>query len=455
MQISIKNIIATLLITIAMTACNDTNSSIGIEVQDPRDNIIVSADTFIIQSADYYVPAISAQADSFIIGEYFSPKYGTTKSELLVQLAPPVDYAFPGSEYRPTPDSLVLLMYYNTWFGSPYAPIEMSIYEINKQSIDYNTHYLSNLNIDDFSDKSVLMGKRLATTIDLSRVDSLGNDTAETPYIRYKFDDTQLKRFFSIPQESYASEESFLEEFKGLYITTHYGTSTLVYLNQISLFLYYHYTYTRSGKDTVVNTSIHYPANKEVRQLHKFSHPDLAEVAQHHDSVNYIKSAAGIYPKITIPIGRIKQRVNEVVGEKEPHINGANIEVECTMPDTDHPYINPPSYIMAISTDKYDDFLRTNSVPTSIDTTTIVASYNAASNSYKLDFAYFIEKKLQNSETQPDDTVEMMLVPVTIETSNGSNITKIKPLAMLSAVTVRSGQNEHSPMRLKILYNGF
>ena len=32
---------------------------------------------------------------------------------------------------------------------------------------------------------------------------------------------------------------------------------------------------------------------------------------------------------------------------------------------------------------------------------------------------------------------------------------ELKPLTKLAATTIRSGKNEHSPMRIKILYNGF
>lgn len=442
-----------------ITSCKN-DDSVGITIQPQEDEIIVASDTFLIESENYYVPAISAQADSMILGEFYSAKYGSTKAELLVQIAPPIDYKFPEEKYNPQPDSLVLTMYYNSWFGSSYAPLEFSIYEINKQPIDYNTQYLSNLNIGDFSDSTILMGKRLMTSIDLSRADTLKEDTASTPYVRYKFDQTQLERFFNMPQDVYKSEEAFLNEFKGLYITTRYGSSTMICFNQITMYLYYHYTYQKNGKDTVINTSIIFPSNKEVRQLNKFTHPNIEEITACNDSINYIKSAAGIYPKIRIPIGEMSKRIHSKIGDKQLNINAAEIIIENIKYDEKDVYMGQPYYLLALTTEQFDDFIKYNTIPSATDTTAVVANYSASTDSYKLDLAYFITKYLRNEMIEDDDMIEMILMPVIVEsstsTSTGStSITSIKPLTQLAATTIRSGKNEYSPMRMKILYNGF
>ena len=450
-------------VIIALVACITScknDESVGITIQPQEDEIIIASDTFLIESENYYVPAISAQADSMILGEFYSAKYGTTKAELLLQIAPPIGYKFPEEKYKPEPDSLILMMYYNTWFGSAYAPLEFSIYEINKQSIDYNTQYLSNLEIGDFCDSTILMGKRLMTSIDLSRADSVKEDTAATPYVRYKFDQTQLKRFFNMPQDVYKSEDAFLNEFKGLYITTRYGSSTLICFNQITMCLYYHYTYKKNEQDTIVNTSVIFPSNKEVRQLNKFTHPDIEQVAQCHDSINYIKSAAGIYPKIRIPIGKMSKRIYSTIGDRQLNVNAAEIIIEDIAYDSTDVFMGMPSYLLALTTEQFDDFIKYNTIPTATDTTAIIANYSSNRKGYKLDLAYFITKYLRNQTVEEDDVIEMILMPVNIEstmstTTGATSVTKIAPLTQLSATTIRSGKNEYSPMRLKILYNGF
>ena len=455
-----KYFIYVIIATMALLTSCKNDESVGVTIKPQEDEIIVAADTFLIESENYFVPAISAQADSMILGEFYSAKYGTTKAELLLQIAPPIDYRFPEEKYKPEPDSLILMMYYNTWFGSPYAPLEFSVYEINKQGIDYNTQYLSNLEIGDFCDSTILMGKRLMTSIDLSRADSVTEDTAATPYVRYKFDQTQLERFFNMPQEVYKSEDAFLNEFKGIYLTTRYGSSTLICFNQITMYLYYHYTYQKNGKDTVVNTSIIFPSNKEVRQLNKFSHPDMEQIAVCHDSINYIKSAAGIYPKIRIPIGEMSKRIYSTIGDKQLNVNAAEIIIENIAYDSTDVFMSKPSCLLALTTEQFDDFIKYNTIPTATDTTAIIANYSSTLDGYKLNLAYFITKYLRNEMVEDDDVIEMILMPVNLDavtstTTGSTSVTSIKPLTQLAATTIRSGKNEHSPMRLKILYNGF
>ena len=85
----------------AIVASCKNDDSVGITIQPQEDEIVIASDTFLIESENYYVPAISAQADSMILGEFYSAKYGTTKAELLVQIAPPIDYRFPDEKYNP------------------------------------------------------------------------------------------------------------------------------------------------------------------------------------------------------------------------------------------------------------------------------------------------------------------------------------------------------------------
>ena len=304
------------------------------------------------------------------------------------------------------------------------------------------------------------MGKRLMTSIDLSRADSVSEDTAAVPYVRYKFDQTQLERFFNMPQEVYRNEEAFLDEFKGLYLTTRYGSSTLICFEQITMYLYYHYTYQKNGKDTIVNTSIIYPSNKEVRQLNKFTHPNIETIATCHDSVNHIKSAAGIYPKIRIPIGEMSKRIYSSIGDKQLNVNAAEIIVETIDYDSTDVFMGQPYYLLALTTEQFDDFIKYNTIPSATDTTAIIANYMASKGGYKIDLAYFITKYLRNQTVEEDDVIEMILMPVIVETATSTStgatsVTNLKPLTQLAATTIRSGKNPHSPMRLKILYNGF
>lgn len=444
----------------ALTACGDIGGN-GVEIRPDQDVVVVCADTFHIECENYCVPAISAQADTMVLGEFYSPSYGTTKAELLLQLAAPEGYTFPDDSYNPQPDSLVLLMYYNTYFGSPYAPLEISVYEMNKGSIDYASRYYSDINPGDYCDSTILMGKRVMTSVDLTPRDSdyvdEDNTTGAFGYVRYKFDDTQLNRFFNVVKKNPTiTTDEFLKDFKGLYVTTRYGNSTLLYLNQVTMYLYYHYTYKRAGNDTIVKTSISFPANHEVRQLNHFVHPNREQVVENiPDSLIYIKSAAGIFPKATIPLGKIYEKMHgQLDTTKVVNISAAELTFECIEYDETDVYMDPPSFLLAIDEEHFDEFLRTNKNTTGYETDRVLGTYNGVKDAYVFDMTYMLTKQLRVDSMDVDKTLNLILVPVEMPT-DGSSVTGLRPLVKLAATKVRSRKNEYSPLRLKVLYEGF
>lgn len=446
--------------------CNDTFTEIGPSIRPGQDDIDVYTDTFLIDAENWMVPAISAQADTMVLGCYVSPVYGTTKADLLVQLAAPEEYQFPDESFNPQPDSLALLLFYNSYFGDPYSPLQLSIYQMNGEPIDYSTRYYSNLDIKQYCDSTsnLLLGDRTFTAIDLNRRDFLSEDSAETPYIRYKFNSEQTTRFFDLLRNNpKLSTKDFLKDFQGMFITTSYGTSTLVYVNQISLYLYYHYTYRREGHDTIVRTSIAFPANHEVRQLNRFLHPDRESViANIPDSILYIKSAAGIYPKIRIPFNRIRSRMfgsNIDTTQKVFNISAAQIDIECIKNDFADKYTLQPAAILAISSSSFDDFLRHGKAPTGYETDRVLGTYSSSTNSYTFDFAPLLTKALHDNTINPDSVFEFIIVPLNLEyqySSSGSvTATTVRPLVKMAATRVRSKLNAKSPLRMKILYEAY
>lgn len=444
------------VLLLGLMGCKNNNNTVGLAVRPDIDEIRVNADTFVLDCENYEFPSISAQADTMVLGEFYSPTYGTTKAELLLQLNAPDNYVFPDESYNPQPDSLVFLMYYNDYFGSPYSPLELSIFEINKKPINYTERYFSDLNPGDFCDSTILMGKRVMTSIDLSRRNASQEDSAEVGYIRYKFDEVQLNRFFDIVRKNPTlTSEQFLENFKGMYITTRYGNSTLIYFNQAIMYLYYHYTYNKAGSDTTVSTSIVFPANHEVRQLNHFAHPNRQEIVQSiPDSLLYIKSMAGLYPKMTLPLSRIRSRFRSKMDSLDVlNISGAELTLECIEYDEKDVFMDPPTFLLAIDEREIDDFLRHNTLPQDYDIDRILGSYSVSSDSYIFDFTYLLTKRMEMDPSEDED-ITFVILPVDIRYSNTTKV-GIRPLVKLAAVKVRSGKNSYSPFRLKVLYEGF
>lgn len=450
--------LACLVLLCLMAACKNDSEDVGMSIRPQADQIILGSDTFHVVSQDFLAEAISAQVDTLLLGDFYSSTYGSTKAEMMVQFAPPLNYKFPTEAYNPQPDSLVLLMYYKNWFGSSSAPLQVSIYEIDKAPLIYSENYMSNFEVSDFTTQSILMGQSVMTSIDKNLADSILEDETYVPRMRYKLSQEQLERFFAFPESAYTSLSAFNNLFKGMYVTTTYGSSTMLHIYQIDLKLYYHYTYDKMGKDTVVNTSIVYPANQEVRQINKFVHDDMASVMVPRDSVNYLTATAGAYPKVNIPIGRMRERITERIGDRLLNYNRALLKVEATELDSSDLAMPIPPSVMLLRMSDYERYLSYNQLPTTADSTAVIGYYSTSNQCCSFDMSYLLTKVMRADMQNFDEELDMILMPVDVTTmtsATGTTLTTVRPRTRLAAATIRSGKNEYSPMRLEVIYNGF
>ena len=92
-----------------------------------------------------------------------------------------------------------------------------------------------------------------------------------------------------------------------------------------------------------------------------------------------------IYPKIRIPIGEMSKRIYSKIGDKQLNINAAEIIVENIDYDSEDVYMGQPSFLLALTTEQFDDFIKYNTIPSANDTTAVIANYSHLTDSYKLE----------------------------------------------------------------------
>lgn len=445
-------------------SCSDDMTDIGKVIQPAGDKLIVASDTLVLNSESFMVPYMYCRPDSFLLGTYHDELYGTTHADIFAQIQPPLGFSYPANAKA---DSVILNLYYITWSGDNYSPMELSVYEMNKAQLSYTKSYPSNINPDDYTDKSLLLGKKTFTARDAVK---LRNDTNS---IRIKLSSDFLNRFSAINLgKTYTSNTEFLNKFKGIYITPKFGSSTIINVQQINMIYYFKYKYKYAGDadSTTVKTFVSYPSNKEVRQVNRFMHPDTTSIKQRiqlpqNKGFNYISSPANIYTRVNIPLKSLAAKMN--FSGKKLNINSCMLKVD-VIRDIDETSDlltqSPVGKLMIIKETKMNDFFKDRTLPS--DTLAIVSSLKSETDSITSDVNYFysydlatlvsneISKAKKNNTPLPDN-MSLVLVPVVL-TYNSSNVaTKVEPQNLLSAVTIRSGANTAKPMKLKITYSGF
>ena len=467
-----------LLLATLVVGCQENNSISAGASTLPDNDIRVMSDTFAVTSQLDSCVAISLTPDSFLLGEC-DTHFGTIKADILTQLACPEGFVYPGGETAVV-DSICLYLYYKNWYGDGKTPLGITVYEMDKQSLQENASYPNNLHISDYcslaesahivTDSKIVVP---ATPSDSSY--SSQNDTY-VPTIRIKLTDEFAQRFFAI--KDFDSQKAFNQLFKGLYICTDFGASNVLYINDITMTVFYHFTMNRAQlNDTIIHDTRSFYANEEVRQVNRFTYPNRQSILQQYSQVkdtNYIVSPANIYTELTVQMDEIYNRIDAQLGDTAAYrvyINRADLTVDVLYSDsvTGRPRDNwdtPASYMMLIQKENMAEFFSTNKTPS--DSVAIITSLSATTDSlsnviyqYSYDLSDMLTKQIRSE--QKVDQLTFVLVPVAITTNSSTGaILSVKPLQTISATRIRSANKLETsndstipPMDIEVVYAGF
>lgn len=464
-------IILLLLVLSVLVGCQENNSISAGASTLPDDDIRVMSDTFAVTSQLDSCLAISLTPDSFLLGEC-ETHFGTIKADILAQLACPEGFVYPGNETA-TIDSVCLYLYYKNWYGDSHAPLGIAVYEMDQQSLQENASYQSNIQLSDYCS---LVDSTCITTdskiiIPSTPTDSSYSSATESyiPTIRIKLSDAFAQRFFRI--KDFSSQKAFNQLFKGLYICTDFGASSVLYVNDITMTVFYHFTKHRPGmNDTVIHDTRAFYANEEVRQVNRYTYPNRKTILETYAQVtdtNYIVSPANIYTELTVRMDSIYNRINSQIGDTAAYrvyVNKADLTVDVLYSDsvTGRPRDNwdqPASYMMLIQKDKINSFFGKNKTPS--DSVAIVTALSATTDSlsnvtyqYKYDLSDMLTHQIRSQ--QKVDELTFVLVPVAVNTNSSTGaVVSVKPLQTISATRIRSANNPLTPMDIELVYAGF
>ena len=462
-----------LVVSALVAACSDDSAGTGSSLLTDADGIVVGCDTFSLHSEMVIAPDFNSAPDSLLLGEADN-MFGTIDADILTQFACPIDFRYPeGSEV----DSVVLFMNYNSWYGDGKSPFRLSVYQMDLATFDYNTPYPYDLDVTDycsFEDSTALLYEDKVLTAK-GYIDSLAiSSTAYAPMIRLRMKQEFAERFFAC--NDFSSQEKFNEQFKGLYITTTFGGSTVLYVTSISMAVYYHFSYNRLGSDTIVRDAKLFYANSEVRQVNRVTYPkaNLETLIETEDSVSYVVSPANIFTRLRLPMQKMSESIRDTLGQRRAYVNQAKLEVRVlnqyngAIADiTRDDWAQPAATMMLIKEDAVERFFLNNELPS--DTCAILATLTTTSDtignmiySYTFDVAQLLTRQLRQADS--DESLYMILMPVSVGTTTMqatsystavTSISSVKPQQTISATAIKSAHSEDNPMELRVTYSGF
>ena len=458
------------------TACKNDRPGTGSGILYDSDSIIVISDTFELRSRIDTSGAIVSLPDSMLLGE-IETDYGTMRAEILTQLTCPEGYSYPENAVI---DSIGLYFHYSTWVGDDKAPLSINVYEMDGKQLNYARTYYTDIDVPDYCSrtKSILRNRRIVVASEKldSLVDASGN---YAPMVRMMMDSTSdfFHRFAAI--RTFTNQDEFNKQFKGLFIETDFGSSTVLNIKDIAMATYYHFSYDKQGRDTTVNDMKVFYANSEIRTVNHIQYMNkaqlLAELQNDSAEYNYIIAPAGIYTRIALPVRKMANAMHENLIEtifengdtllKRPYVNLAELRVDVTnifsgstTDRTRNDWLQPTPNMLLVRDASAARVLEGKEIPT--DTCALVASLTSSVDSigdlvyyYSYDLATLLTQELRK-DTVPE-VLEMRLVPVTTQTASTSSttiISSVKDAQTISATRIRSAQ---SGLVLKVIYSGF
>ena len=482
----------TVLVIAALTfaACDDTTEGIGGSITNKIDNINISDSAFNVTTKSIVAGAVLSRNNTGLIGKMKDPETGNyVKGDYMTQLSvlptfsvDTLDYIKQANNGSIEADSCYLLVSYNASYGDTIAPMKVTAYEMTKPMAEDQEYYSD---YDAFKVKEGWVSENnqhWSSNYNLSNTSDVKNFKI---YLNKKYtkDGKTYKNYGSYIMQTYAEHpEYFKTNFKflhnvcpGFYIKNVGGTGNMAKIWNTELIFYWTRHKTINKDSTAVSIGYNrFDGTEEVLQLNKIENDteNLKKLAsKDQEKCTYLKSPAGIFTEVTLPIGDIMK------GHEKDTLNTATISFpRLNNENEDNPYnFATPSTILMVQKDSLQSFFEKSKLADS--RTSYTASYSSTGtykNAYTFQNIANLVSAMYKNKGKGENWNKVVLVPVNvITTTQGYTtvISKINHDMSLASTRLIVGTNDpdkdyttdkktgkkvaSGPIRIKVIYSKF
>ena len=483
----------TVLVIAALTfaACDDTTEEIGGSITNKIDNINIADSAFNVTTKSIVAGAVLSRNNTGLIGNMKDPETGNyVKGDYMTQLSvlptfsvDTLDYIKQANNGSIEADSCYLLVSYNASYGDTIAPMKVTAYEMTKPMAEDQEYYSD---YDAFKEGWVSeTNQHWSSNYNLSNTSDVKNFKI---YLnkKYEKDGKTYKNYGSYIMQTYAEHpEYFKTNYKflhnvcpGFYIKNVGGTGNMAKIWNTELIFYWKRQKTIKAKDGVTDSTVvgigynRFDGTEEVLQLNKIENDtkNLEKLASQKDWT-YLKSPAGIFTEVTLPIEDIMK------GHEKDTLNTATISFpRLNNENEDNPYnFATPSTILMVQKDSLQSFFEKSKLADS--RTSYTASYSSTGtykNAYTFQNIANLVSAMYKNKGKGENWNKVVLVPVNvITTTQGYTtvISKINHDMSLASTRLIVGTDDpdkdyttdkktgkkvaSGPIRIKVIYSKF
>lgn len=483
----------TVLVIAALTfaACDDTTEGIGGSITNKIDNINISNSAFNVTTKSIVADSVLSRNNTGLIGKMKDPETGNyVKGDYMTQLSvlptfsvDTLDYIKQANKGSIEADSCYLLVSYNASYGDTIAPMKVTAYEMTKPMAEDQEYYS---NYDAFEKGWVNENNQhWSSNYNLSNTSDVKNFKI---YLNKKYtkDGKTYKNYGSYIMQTYAEHpEYFKTNYKflhnvcpGFFIKNVGGTGNMAKIWNTELIFYWTRHKTIKAKDGVTDSTAvsigynRFDGTEEVLQLNKIENDtkNLEKLASQ-QNWTYLKSPAGIFTEVTLPIEDIMK------GHEKDTLNTASISFpRLNNKDEDNAYnFATPSTILMVQKDSLQSFFEKSKLAD--NRTSYTASYSSTGtykNAYTFQNIANLVSAMYKNKGKGENWNKVVLVPVNvITTTQGYTtvISKINHDMSLASTRLIVGTDDpdkdyttdkktgkkvaSGPIRIKVIYSKF
>jgi hypothetical protein len=431
------------LASLLFAACEA--NEIGAEIQPTEDKVSVKTDSFSVSATTTFIKERYSESDKLLLGNYEDPIYGKARLDFLAE------FRYLNADYPASAKatSVQVVLYYKTFFGDSTAVQEATVYQLNK-ALEFNKNYTTNINVDEFCDKSVILGKKVYVAYDPTVPDSIKNEDEYCNTVRIDLPLSIGEKLIS-DRSITQNQESFLNLLKGVYVTNEFTGQVVLDVDSVNLEVAYDYAPKESKPDSLVNKVRVYPVNKETTSVLRISNIEAPAFEDIPDSLVYMSSYIGMVPKVELPIQRIRERLGYEKGDIISINNMSIVVEEALCADSSLTLLGLPPNVILVREADVEKFF-TQSLYPAEGITTVLGIYSHELRAYTFNnLADYLHDILENGDTE-EDVNPFYILPVTGATDIQGTDAVVRHQFRPTGVRLRSGKNDGSNMRLSVTY---
>lgn len=455
-----------------LTACDDTTDNVGISLANSLDNLQISTDTFMVSTCSIAADSVLSRSTLGYLGKIRDPETGGyITGNFMTQFHIQENYQFPDADKMANKedgmivaDSCELRLYYDKFYGDSLAPMKLTAYEMSKPMSEANTYY-SNFDPmrNGYVNANGLQVDKVYTLTDQQVSKKIRWDKSYTKNIKIKLnqpytdkDGNKYKNYGTYILNQYYQHHGYFKNsmtfaqhvVPGFYFKHVSGLGAMAYIFRTQLNVYF--SFIDKGKPHTGTASFH--GTEEVLQTSTMENDRKTINELVSDEKNtYLKSPAGIFTEITIPVEEIYK------GHEKDSINAAKIQLKRINDKVKTKFaLDIPKTVLLIQKDSLYSFFEHKRVADY--KTSFLATYDRANNSYtfnNIGSVIKVMKLKKDAGKLSKDWNKLVVIPVTTSyyTINQTQIlTKVAHDMSLAGTKLVGGSNKQT---LSVIYSHF